>query len=161
MQKETILSNVSSMINEELILINEKADTTEELFKNVADILKKKNIVKKSFYEAILNRENKFPTGINTEPINVAIPHADTEHVNKAALVIVKNQNPIQFNQMDNKDNKINVEIVFFLIIDKKEKQSKFLSKLITAIQNKDFLKFIKNNNNTGEIKERTIKELS
>ncbi len=161
MQKETTLLNVSSMITEELILINEKANTPKELFLNVAEILEKKNIVKSSFYKAILNRENRFPTGINTKPINVAIPHADPEHVNKAALVIVKTKNSIPFNQMDNKDSKVNVEIVFFLIIDKKEKQSKFLSKLITAIQNKDFLKFIKNNDNARKIRERAVKELS
>jgi PTS system galactitol-specific IIA component len=161
MQKETTLLNISSMINEDLILINEKSDTPKDLFMNVAEILEKKNIVKKSFCKAILSRENKFPTGINTEPINVAIPHADPEHVNKAALVIVKTQNPIPFNQMDNKDNKVNVEIVFFLIIDKKEKQSKFLSKLIIAIQNSDFLKFIKTNEDPKEIKKLVIKELS
>jgi len=161
MQSNNTILNIDSMIDEELILINEKEYTLKELFKGVTEILKEKDIVKKSFYNAIITREKKFPTGINTEPINVAIPHADPEHVNRAALVIVKNKKPIPFNQMDNKDNKIDVEIVFFLIIDKKEKQSKFLSKLIVALQNPEFLKFIKLTDNPKMIKEHVIKEMS
>ncbi|MGM0603201.1 MAG: PTS sugar transporter subunit IIA [Bacillota bacterium] len=152
MKKNSTLLNIDSMVEKDLILINDQSKTQEELFKKVSEILMKKNIVKESYYNALLERESIFPTGINTEPINVAIPHTDNKHIKRASLMIVKMDNPITFKQMDDKNNEVNVEVIFFLLIDEKEKQSKFLSKLIMAFQNSSFLKSIKNSENKDEI---------
>ena len=60
---------------------------------------------------------------------------------------IVKMNDPVIFNQMDNKNKEVNAEVVFFILINEKEKQSEFLSKLIMAFQNPEFLKSIKESN--------------
>lgn len=147
MPKNSTLLKIDNMIDRDLILINNKSKTKHQLFKNVSDILNKKNIVKDSYYNALLEREKKFPTGINTEPINVAIPHTDNKYINKSSLMIVKMNDPVIFNQMDDKNKKVNAEVVFFILINEKEKQSEFLGKLIMAFQNPEFLKSIKESN--------------
>ncbi len=152
MKKNATLLNIDNMVEKDLILINDQSETQDELFKKVSELLMKKNIVKKSYYNALLEREAVFPTGINTEPINVAIPHTDNKHIKKASLMVVKMDEPITFKQMDDQNREVNVEVLFFLLIDEKEKQSKFLSKLIMAFQNSDFLKSIKKSNDKDEI---------
>jgi len=153
MNNMTVPFNIDNILKEDLILTDIKAETQEELFSEVSNLLVKKKIVKDSFYKAIIDREADFPTGLNTSPINVAIPHADTEHVNKAAIVITKLDKPIIFNQMDKKTNEIKVELAFFLIVDEKKKQAKMLSSFVSLLQSTEFLNKIKSSKDSKEIK--------
>lgn len=141
------------IIKEELILTDFKAKNRKELFLKVSEFLEKENIVKDSFYNALLEREEQFPTGLNTQPYNLAIPHTDSKHVNKSRVVIVKLTNPVNFKQMDNPDKNLNVEIVFFLLIHEKENQTRFLSKIISSLQDKNFLNEIKLSNDPKRLR--------
>lgn len=102
-------------------LILSECKTQEELYRFLAKDLMKENLVKESFSEALLKREQIYPTGIVNQPYNIALPHVDAEHVNTNALILCRMENPILFRRMDNMDEKIPVKMVFLLLIESLE----------------------------------------
>lgn len=66
---------ISSLTKKELITINNDSKTIEEFFTNASDILMERGYVKESFLDAILEREKKYPTGLEMPKIVIAIPH--------------------------------------------------------------------------------------
>lgn len=74
---------------EELIFLDEQFKTSDELFASICPKLLAGGWVKESFQEAVIAREKVFSTGLQTEPVAVAIPHTDAEHVKKALLPLL------------------------------------------------------------------------
>ena len=59
--------------NESLILKSDKPMTDREVLSAMTDYLCEKGIVKDTYKQAILEREQSFPTGLKTGGINVAL----------------------------------------------------------------------------------------
>lgn len=78
------------MLNQDLIFLDVSATDRHDLFHQIAAKLKAQGYVKDSYEDALNRREDEFPTGIVFPLINVMLPHADPENVNKAFLAIVK-----------------------------------------------------------------------
>ena len=87
--------------------MNSTAATREEALAELAKMLMANNYVHASFAQAVLHRENEFPTGLPTNPVGVAIPHTDIEHVISPAIAVSILANPVQFNEMGNPDNQV------------------------------------------------------
>lgn len=149
--------NIDQMIDLDLIICSSKSSNQDEILKQLSQVLKNKGLVKSSFYQAILDREEEFPTGLSTQTINVAMPHTDAEHVNNSAIAIAVLNEPIQFYSMDGSGKKIPVEIIFMLAVKEKKAQSKLLKKLITAFQDEEFLTDVK----AASTKERVVKVIN
>ena len=111
------------LIDEKYIHIDCEYDNKEDLLKYLTDTMLEDNVIKNTFYENILAREFKYPTGLNTGVIKVAIPHTNPEHVNEAA------------------------------ISDNPEKQVPLLVKLMGIFSQSDKLKEIKESKDKSEIK--------
>lgn len=104
----------------------------------------RKNFVKESFIDAIIEREKTFPTGLPTSSnISVAIPHTDSVHVNKKAISLAILKDAVEFGIMGEQEAKTPVKIVFLLAIDKQDSHLKILQKLISIFQNEDVIKFL------------------
>ena len=77
----------------------------ESNWKNVLITLGEKAIskgwAKQGYCEALIQREEKFPTGLETKTIGVALPHADPEWVDQSAILIGILESPVKFNKMD------------------------------------------------------------
>ncbi|ADQ14103.1 PTS sugar transporter subunit IIA [Halanaerobium hydrogeniformans] len=124
-------------IDDDLIEMDLKVDSKKEVIKKLNKKMLKKEIVKESYLDAVLKREEEFPTALSTENINFAIPHTDPKHVNRAALAIALLKNKVNFISMENYDKEIEVEIVFLLAIKDPSKQVKVLQKLMEIMQSK------------------------
>ncbi|MDI9217359.1 PTS sugar transporter subunit IIA [Clostridium tertium] len=138
-------------MNKDLIFINENYNDCFEFLENISDRLLNYGYVKESFKDAIIEREKIFPTGLPVEPIGVAIPHCNSEHVNKAGIVFVKFKDDVKFISMEG-EGKVNVKIAFVLLVKEKEKQVEVLQKLMEVISNEDILTKMYNENNNDNL---------
>ncbi|NLZ54427.1 MAG: PTS sugar transporter subunit IIA [Thermoanaerobacteraceae bacterium] len=130
----------SNLIDPNLIEINIGSQTKEDVIKEMATILINNGYVKETYLKAILEREKVFPTGLYTESLGVAIPHADIEHVIKPAIAVATLKNPVKFNVMENPENEIDIKIVFMLAITDPKMQVNVLKNLVSLFQNKELL---------------------
>jgi PTS system galactitol-specific IIA component len=123
--------------------IEENNCSKEKILEEMARFLQKKGYVKDTFINAILEREKIFPTGLQTKDINVALPHADAEHVIKPAIVISILKKPIIFNVMGENDKEIPVKIIFMLALNKPHDQLLMLQQLMNLFQKEGSLEKI------------------
>jgi PTS system galactitol-specific IIA component len=69
------------------------------------------------------------------ETMGVAIPHVDVEHVREERLVVVTCPEGIEFNQAEDPDLTMKVNVIFFLLLKEKDAHLEFLMKLISLFQ--------------------------
>ncbi|MDO4813626.1 MAG: PTS sugar transporter subunit IIA [Gemella sp.] len=117
--------------SKENIYLDVEGTTFEEILKNVNTSLVQRGKVKESFYEAVLEREKTFPTGLEFPGYNIAIPHTDSVHVNTNSIVVVKPKNPIVFRDMGTNSKELEVKVLLLLLISKNEDQVTVLSGII------------------------------
>lgn len=119
-------------IREDLALVQVSAASREEILRRLAGLLEGCGAVKPSYCQAMLDREALYPTGLPTEGIQVALPHADVEHVNFSALAIATLQNPVQFQEMGGEpDSLLDVRIVLMLANADPDEQVETLRTLV------------------------------
>jgi len=130
----------------------------EEILSKISRKLYKMGYVKETYEKALLEREEQYPTGIFiSEKVSVALPHADVEHVNKEALVIIKPRQRVPFRRMDEPGEETDVNVIFLLVIKDPKGYVKFLAKLTTMFKDEKFLEIIEK----GDVEEvkKFIKE--
>ncbi len=85
----------------------------EEAFLIAAQRLEKMGYVNENYLNGLIARERKFPTGLITKYLNIALPHSECEYVEKPFVFVMQLKNPIYFYQMgDNQE--MTVENLFF-----------------------------------------------
>lgn len=131
------------VFDESLILKFDRSMTNTEVLSEMTDYLCSQGIVKDTYKKAILDRELSFPTGLNTRGINVAIPHADICHVNKASICVAVLKEPVLFRAMDEPDSEIPVSLVIMLALTEAHGHIEMLQKIVKLIQNQQTMKEI------------------
>ncbi len=134
---------MSIAFDQSLILRIENAKTNTEGLTRMCEHLCEKEIVKDTYCEAILERERNFPTGLNTHGINVAIPHADVCHVNKASLCVAVLEPTVDFHAMDEPEDAVAVSLVIMLVLTEPHGHLEMLQKIVGLIQNQEDVKQI------------------
>lgn len=110
----------------------------EMLIKVLCEKAVEKGFIEPQFCLDLLEREKKFPTGLDT-PVPMAIPHVGT-HCRKSFLSLATLKKPIQFEMMDGSEGEFPVKIVIvFGIVDPAE-QVEVLKKFSCLFQNREFL---------------------
>ncbi|BDR57048.1 PTS sugar transporter subunit IIA [Xylocopilactobacillus apis] len=125
-------------------IINLEVDvqSSTEIITKLANELESKNIVKDSYLEHVLAREEEFPTALDLgDGVGVAIPHTDSEYVNTSQIALATLKQPVSFKSMVNKDLDVKVILVFMIAMSKPHEQSQLLSNLMTFCQNKKAVK--------------------
>jgi PTS system galactitol-specific IIA component len=93
------------------------------------------------FAADVWKREQTFPTGLPTQPVAVAIPHADPDHVLRSAVAVGVLDAPVQFAQMGTDGSTVlDVRILFVLAIKEKDKQVEMIQQLVRLIQSANLL---------------------
>ncbi|MCT1798563.1 PTS sugar transporter subunit IIA [Aerococcus viridans] len=129
----------SNLLQADLINLNMKANSKKELFVEIAKDLYEKGYVNKGYLDALTEREENFPTGLETKFLSIALPHADPEFIEKPFVYIVKNNEKLDFLQMgDNKD--LLVDSFLFLGINEPDKQVGLLAKLMELFMDESFV---------------------
>lgn len=149
-------------VREDLIFIDLDFNSREELIKYMSDQMMSVGKVKDTYCDAVLERELKYPTGLNTGDLKVAIPHTDPVHVKSAGIAVATLDKQVEFKNMEDPNQNIDVDLVFMLAVANPEAQVPLLVKLMGIFSNKELLKKIKESKTKNEIKqilEELIKE--
>lgn len=131
------------MIQKELIKQHVMVDSEQELFEQISEELLEKEYVFPKFLKGITKREEEFPTGLMTQFLNIALPHADCVYIQKPFLYVVYLEQPIKVRQMgDNQEMTVNH--LLFLGIKEPTKQVDLLSTLMRLFMDKVFVQAFK-----------------
>lgn len=125
------------------LAVSLSGENDKEILGQIADVMFQEGYVNEGFHNAIIRREENFPTGLPTGEINVAIPHTDPEYVNRPAVCLGILDSPVKFNVMGMENETVLVSVLFMLAIKKKEDQLGLLQKLIATCQDQEMLKVI------------------
>lgn len=126
------------LISADSVMCRVKADSRDEVLKLAASHLQRAGYVRAGFFQALLTRENTFPTGICFGDTNVAIPHAEPGFVEKPVMLIMTLEKPVGFVNMEDCEAEIPVEIVFVLAFTDSEKHLDVLQRLSALIRDSD-----------------------
>ena len=127
-------------ISKDLVLVNQKVETKEEIIRKLGGMLYEQGFVKDTYTQAVVDREVVYPTGLQARAAGVAVPHTDTEHVIKPAVAIATLQEPLIFQGMGMPDTKIPVTIIMMLAIHDPKLVVHILRKVIMIIENDEAL---------------------
>ncbi|MFT9266270.1 PTS sugar transporter subunit IIA [Oenococcus sp.] len=144
---------VLNLIDTSDIFINKKYSDPQEYFEDMYNHLFPEGKVKEQFLGNILQREQKYPTGLDTGAIKVAIPHTDFTNSNVTQLVVTTFQEPVIFHQMDDFDKTIPVNLAIMILFNNAEKQPEMLQYIMKIVQSQQNLQAILNETDTEKMK--------
>lgn len=122
--------------------------TRQEALSFLSDNLRMAGYVKEPYKNSLLEREEKYPTGLAlADSVNIAIPHTETELVEEDMFVIGVPQTNIEFRRIDDPSQEMCVDLIFLFVIRDPQEYLKVLSKLTENFTNKEFLGYIKGRN--------------
>ena len=125
----------------ECILTHVKAESKEEALGRLFEALNAAGKVKPSFYEAILEREKNYPTGLKLGEWNAAIPHVTPDHVVTSAMGVAVLDTPVTFQRMDNKAETVEVKVIFNIALDANGKHLDILQEIMGVVANADVMR--------------------
>lgn len=152
--------SLNSSLDSELIHLHQAPQACDELFSKITDQLLAKGIVEESYREALILRERNHPTAMQLETMGVAIPHVDVEHVREERLVVVTCPEGIVFNQAEDPDLTMKVNVIFFLLLKEKDAHLEFLMKLISLFQKTAEMEALLNTTSNDEAMHILVKNL-
>ncbi|EPC85940.1 PTS sugar transporter subunit IIA [Lacticaseibacillus paracasei subsp. tolerans] len=123
-----------------LVLNRVDAVNQKELFDLAASKLLMEGYVKQTYLEGLTTRESKFPTGLKTKSIDVAIPHCDPEYIDKDGVLVVRPIKPIIFNEMVNPTNSVQSRLIFFICSTGGTEQLESLRQMMNIFKDDKFL---------------------
>lgn len=139
------MDRYSDLFDKKLIFWNVEANDRKSLYFQIAQKLNNYGIVKDSYYNALSKREDEFPTGLKTNFLPIALPHANPENVNQAFIAVVKTLNNIPMKQMGTNEV-MSVKYFFFLGITSEEQdlQVKLLQRFMQLMNDQAFVNSFK-----------------
>lgn len=152
---------LANYFDKELIFINVKGNTQEEVIKNMVEhIASKEDIVlnsKEEIKKAIIKRENEISTAIG---MGVAVPHARIQNFNDFIVAVGLLETPIEV-QVEGLLEKDKVKVVFLVISDilKNKNMLKIMGGISKiALKKPEYLEKIKNAKTEKEVIEAVEK---
>lgn len=154
-QKEDSMSSYANLFDRDLVFWNIHADSCMDLYQKIANKLEDANVVETSYFKALIEREKEFPTGLNTQFLPIALPHANPENVKKAFIAVVKTTSQINMKQMGTNEY-MKSQYFFFLGIvkEKQDLQVKLLQRFMQLMNDKSFVNSFKGLSQPDEVYE-------
>ena len=130
-----------SWTNPELVKINMQAEDSTAVIRTLGGMLFDQGYVHDTFIDAVIEREKVFATGLPTPEIQVAIPHADVEHVKRTAIAVGLLEEPVTFGEMGSADGTVAVQVACCLAVKESESLVSLLQNLVGIFQDTAFLR--------------------
>lgn len=133
--REQLRMASEDLFRKDAVFVTDKTDRNE-IFKDVYQKLLDMGLVKGDFIDNIIEREEKYPTGILTRPLsrelpNVAIPHTEGKFVNARLIVPIALKNPVTFNNMVNPTEELQVKFLFMILNDDPDMHANILARIM------------------------------
>lgn len=129
------------LIHKNLVFQNKDFKDSQTALSYLSQQVEQAGYAKDTYHTAVIEREKKFPTGLPTGDICVAIPHADSIHVNKSTLAVMTLKKSIDFHNMGDPDNTLPVSIIIMMAIAEPRGQLTMLQKIMGIVQDQKHLK--------------------
>lgn len=123
-----------------LVLILDQASTSEEVESSLARALQEHGHVRKTFEEAILTREQRFPTALRTGSYNAAIPHCSPEHVMQAAVGVAVTPQGVPWHIMDDPKAVCDVHLTIMLALTSPDGHLQMLKKVVAVATDQELM---------------------
>jgi PTS system galactitol-specific IIA component len=118
---------------EENVLVKVEAETKEEVIHLLIDLLVKNGAVRPEYYDVIMEREKKYPTGLPTEGVKAAIPHGFSKTaVLQSAVAVATLARPVMFKNMAGTGEDLPVSVVFLFAMPGEHEQAEELEKVMS-----------------------------
>ena len=141
-------------IDEKNICLGLEADDRDDCIRKICAIMAKNGYIGDDYADAVIARENEYPTGLPTEGPLVAIPHALQGTVFKTGAGIAVLTSPVGFYNIAEPEELLMVEVVFVLANFEPEKQLNDLKLLMECCSDREMLEGIRNAKSESEIVE-------
>jgi PTS system galactitol-specific IIA component len=123
------------------ILLGVEAVNAQDAIRIMTAALVQTGHVKPEFADDVWEREKTFPTGLPTQPLPVAIPHADPTFIQQSAVGIGVLKSSVLFGQMGTDGStELEIKVLFLLAIKEREKQVEMIQQLMTLLQTPSLL---------------------
>lgn len=103
------------VLDENNILLDSSAESSEQAIRLAADCLYRNGYIGTQYVEDVLEREKSYPTGLPTDDVITALPHAKSGDVLRTGVSAVRLLSPVEFGNMADSDEKLPVELIFML----------------------------------------------
>lgn len=120
--------------NEGLACFHARPRDAREAIHLGAQLLLDAGCVTDDFERHVLEREQQFPTGLDVEPVGVALPHTDCAYVRRSQIAFVSLAEPVEFRFMADAQQRVSVGLVLVLAMSEPHEQVETLSALMALI---------------------------
>lgn len=124
----TVLDNIK-------IVHLDGAVTRQEVLAQLADTAVSLGWAKRGLAEAVLAREETYPTGLQTSSLGIAIPHADPIWSVVPSMIVGILGTPVRFEDMGGSGEHIQVSLVFLVAVMSPEGHIDFLRALTSVFK--------------------------
>ncbi|MCT2056686.1 PTS sugar transporter subunit IIA [Dermabacter hominis] len=111
-----------------------EAESDREVLTTMARRLRELGAVAATFEEAVIAREERFPTGLPTA-VPTALPHTDPEHVLIEGVAVATLAHPVQFREMGSSSSSIEARFVVMMLLKQAHSQLEALQTLVARLQ--------------------------
>ena len=148
---------IEDILNKNLTFQDVIVHDYKEVIKLLGKALIVNGYVKKGFIRAVLNREKRFPTGLRTH-IPISVPHAGSDYTLRRGVAIAILKKPVEFYEMGNPKEKINVRIVLMPVLTANNKENAFFFELLKKCRDEKIANKLLNAKNFSEVKQILLK---
>lgn len=103
------------VLEPENIILDCDAQDWEQVIRIAGARLRENGYIDDAYIEAIIEREKQYPTGLPTDDVITALPHANSGAVYKTGVCAVRLSHPVDFRNMGDPDEILPVELAFVL----------------------------------------------
>ncbi|KRN32059.1 PTS sugar transporter subunit IIA [Liquorilactobacillus mali] len=143
---------VDLTLDKNLFLTHLDAEDNLDALGKIADNLYNYNYVEKNYRQAVLEREEDYPTGLPSHWPIVAIPHAAYKLVKKTTISVATLSHPVKFHDMGDVNNILDVDVIIMMAIGQPHGQVEMLQKIVSVIQDDSLRNKIFNAHNSTEL---------
>ncbi|MFR0585908.1 PTS sugar transporter subunit IIA [Lactobacillus porci] len=120
-----------------------QATDRTEMFTKVYQQLFEQGLVANGFLEEVIQREEDYPTGLDSRNLGAGLPNLAFSHtegcfVKKQRIVPIRLLEPIVFKSMVNPEQELPVGFCFMLLDQKADGQAELLAKTMTFLSQAD-----------------------
>lgn len=131
------------ILDENLVIIGLDRKKKEDVLFELSQKLEQRDFVQPDFLSHVLEREEKYPTGLPAA-VPLALCHTEAQYVIRSAMAVATLHKPVEFHEMGNPDGVVLAEIVFLLALHNPKDQVLWLKRMANLFKNEKALLAIK-----------------
>ncbi len=132
------------LIEPSFMLLDFEASDAEAVILALSERLHAHGAVEAAYGDQTIARERLHPTGLPTKPFAIAFPHAEAEGVYQSSLAVATLRSPVNFLNMGDPEERLDVEIVFLLANKEPEEQVQALRQLALLFSDQEKLVYLR-----------------